>query len=146
MSRVREYMTRKVVTLNPNDTVKDAIRLIKESGHDSFPVVEDGCLVGYVSSIDLLMKDPDVKIEEVMKRDVLVAMENMALKDVARVMFRTGHSKLPVIDGDGRLVGIISNIDIIRSQIERATPEKVEKLRKTLESIHGVKVNVRRGL
>ena len=42
------------------------------------------------------------------------------------------------------MVGIISNIDVIRSQIERATPEKVEKLKNTLEKLHRVKVKVYR--
>jgi len=144
--RVKDYMTRKVVTLSPDNTVEDAIKLIEKTGHDSFPVVNNGYLVGYVSSIDLLMKDPKTKIRDVMKKEVHVAKENMPLKDVARVMFRTGHSKLPVVDDEGRLVGIISNIDIIRSQIERATPEKVEKLRKTLEKIHNVNVTIRRGI
>ena len=142
--RVKDYMTRNVVTLSPEDTVEDAIKLIEETGHDSFPVVKDGFLVGYVSSIDLLKKDPKMKIREVMKREIHVAKEDMLLRDVARVMFRTGHSKLPVVDNEGRLVGIISNIDVIRSQIERATPEKVEKLKRTLEKLHGVNINIKR--
>ncbi len=142
--RVKDYMTKNVITLSPEDTVEDAVRIIKETGHDGFPVVKDGYLVGYVSSIDLLMKDPKKKIRDVMRREVHVAREDMPLKDVARVMFRTGHSKLPVVDKEGRLIGIISNIDVIRSQIERATPEKVEKLKNTLEKLHGVRVKVYR--
>ncbi|ADB58347.1 CBS domain-containing ParB/RepB/Spo0J family partition protein [Archaeoglobus profundus] len=144
--RVKDYMTKNVVTLSPENTVEDAIRLIEETGHDGFPVVdEDGMLVGYVSSIDLLKKDPTMKIKDIMKKEVHVAKEYMPLKDVARVMFRTGHSKLPVVDDRGRLVGIISNTDVIRSQIERATPEKVEKLKKTLEKIHNTNITIERG-
>jgi len=144
--KVADYMTRSVVTLSPEDTVEDAINLIEKTGHDGFPVVDkNGILVGYVSSIDLLKKDPKTKIKDVMKKEVHVAREFMSLKDVARVMFRTGHSKLPVVDERGRLVGIISNADVIRSQIERATPEKVEKLKRTLEKIHGVTVEIERG-
>lgn len=142
--KVRDYMTKNVVTLSPEDTVEDAIKLIKETGHDSFPVVKDGYLVGYVSSIDLLMKDPKSKIRDVMRKEVHVAKEDMSLRDVARVMFRTGHSKLPVVDDEGRLVGLISNIDVIRSQIERATPEKVEKLKSALVRLHDIEVNVYR--
>ena len=142
--RVKDYMTKNVVTLSPEDTVEDAVKIIEKTGHDGFPVVKNGYLVGYVSSIDLLMKDPKRKIKEVMKREVHVAKEDMSLRDVARVMFRTGHSKLPVVDDEGRLVGLISNIDVIRSQIERATPEKVKKLRNTLEKLHKIRVNVYR--
>ncbi len=144
--RVADYMTKNVITLSPEDTVEDAINLIEKTGHDGFPVVDENRkLIGYVSSTDLLRKDPKTKIREVMSRELYVAREFMDLKDAARVMFRTGHSKLPVVDDEGRLVGIITNADVIRSQIERASPEKVEKLKRTLEKIHGVKITVRRG-
>jgi len=106
---------------------------------------KDKKVIGYVSSIDLLRKDPKMKIRDVISKELYVATEFMDLKDVARVMFRTGHSKLPVVDRNGRLVGIISNADVIRSQIERASPEKVEKLKRTLEKIHGVRISVERG-
>lgn len=144
--RVADYMTRNVITLSPDDTVEDAINLIEKTGHDGFPVVDgDGKVIGYVSSIDLLRKDPKMKIGDVMSKDLYVARDFMDLKDIARVMFRTGHSKLPVVDKDGRLVGIITNADVIRSQIERASPEKVEKLKRTLERIHSIKVTIERG-
>jgi len=144
--KVADYMTRNVITLSPDDTVEDAINLIEKTGHDGFPVIDkDKKVIGYVSSIDLLRKDPKMKIRDVMSKELYVAMDFMDLRDVARVMFRTGHSKLPVVDRNGRLVGIISNADVIRSQIERASPEKVEKLKRTLEKIHGVRISVERG-
>ncbi len=143
--RVADYMTKNVITLSPEDTVEDAINLIEKTGHDGFPVVDENRrLIGYVSSIDLLRKDPNTKIKDVMSKELYVAREFMDLKDAARVMFRTGHSKLPVVDEEGRLVGIITNADVIRSQIERASPEKVEKLKRTLEKIHGVRITVGR--
>jgi len=139
-------MTKSVITVSPEDTVEDAIELIQKTGHDSFPVVDnDGKVIGYISSIDLLKKDSNLKIKDIMIRQLYVAREFMDLRDAARVMFRTGHSKLPVVDEEGRLVGIISNSDVIRSQIERVDPDKVEKFRKTIEKVHGVNVELRRG-
>ncbi len=143
--RVNNYMTKSVITLSPENTVEDAIDLIEKTGHDGFPVVDsDMKVLGYISSIDLLKKDPKIKIKDIMARQLYVAREFMDLRDAARVMFRTGHSKLPVVDEEGRLVGIISNSDVIRSQIERVDPAKVEKFRKTIEKVHGVKVNLER--
>jgi len=140
-------MTRNVYSLKPDDTVKDAIELIHSTGHDSFPVVDDeNRVIGYVSAIDLLERGPETKIREIMSRKLYVAREFMDLRDAARVMFRTGHSKLPVVDDRNRLVGIISNADVIRSQIERADPSKVEKLKNTIEKVHNVRANVRRGV
>ncbi len=143
--KVKEYMTKNVNTIKPDDTVEDAIKLVKKTGHDSFPVVDDeNRVVGYVSAVDIIDKDPKTKIEDVMSKELYVARDFMDLRDAARVMFRTGHSKLPVVDENNRLVGIISNADVIRSQIEKVDPDKVEKLKKTIEKVHGVKTNVRR--
>ncbi|AGK60861.1 hypothetical protein Asulf_00854 [Archaeoglobus sulfaticallidus PM70-1] len=144
--RVKDYMTRSVVTLSPENTVEDAINLIEKTGHDGFPVVDsEKKVIGYISSIDLLKKDPSSKIKDIMARQLYVAREFMDLRDAARVMFRTGHSKLPVVDEDGKLVGIISNSDVIRSQIERVDPSKVEKFKKTIEKVHNVEVELKRG-
>lgn len=144
--RVADYMTRNVYTLNPDATVADAIELIKRTGHDSFPVIDSGMkVIGYVSAVDIVGAKPETKIRDVMSKQLYVAREFMDLRDVARVMFRTGHSKLPVVDDSNRLIGIISNADVIRSQIERVDPSKVEKLKKTIEKVHGVRVNVERG-
>jgi len=144
--RVADYMTRNVYTLKPENTVADAIELIKKTGHDSFPVVDSEMrVIGYVSAVDIVGSDPKAKISDVMSKELYVAREFMDLRDAARVMFRTGHSKLPVVDDADRLVGIISNADVIRSQIERADPEKVEKLRRTIEKVHGLATQVYTG-
>ena len=144
--RVADYMTKSVITLKPDDTVADAIKLIEKTGHDGFPVVDDkNVVIGYVSSRDLLRKDDGTKIRDVMTKQIFVAREFMDLRDAARVMFRTGHSKLPVVDEEGRLLGILTNMDVIRSQIERADPMKVERLKKTMENIHNIRVDVSRG-
>ncbi len=144
--KVKDYMTRDVITVTPDTTVREVIRLIENTGHDGFPVVDSsGKVVGYVSSRDLLRKPATMRVEDIMSTQLYVAREYMDLRDAARVMFRTGHSKLPVVDSDGKLLGIITNADVIRSQIERADPRKVEKLKKTIEKVHGVNVSVSRG-
>ncbi len=79
-----------------------------------------------------------------MATELLVAHPDMKVNDAARVILRSGIQKLPVVDDAGNLVGIISNADVIRSQIERATPEKVGKLMRTLEQIHGIELTEER--
>ncbi len=140
--KVRDYMTQDVDTVSPDYTVKDVIGLIRKTGHDGFPVVEDGRVTGYVSAAGLLEKGLGEKISNVMSRDVLVADTEMDMTDVARVLFRSGKSKLPVVDQSGHLRGIITNSDVIRSHIERTSPQKVWTLKKTLEAIHNIHVDV----
>jgi IMP dehydrogenase len=143
--RVGDYMTGKVITVSPDDTVMDVIKLTRETGHDGFPVTRDGKVEGYISSLDMLLCESDEVVKNVMSKNLIVAHPSMEINEVARVIFRLGVSKLPVVDDQGRLVGIITNSDVIRSQIERADPQKVWKLKKTLEMLHDVSITVGRG-
>jgi len=138
--KVEDYMTREVISVLATDTVSDVISLIKNTKHDGFPVVKEKKIIGYVSSIDILLCDPQVKVADIMSVNLVVARRDMDLFDAARVLFRSDRKKLPVIDDEGAVIGIISNSDVIRSQIERATPDKVWKLMRTLRTIHKVQV------
>ncbi|WP_435348957.1 CBS pair associated ParBc domain-containing protein [Haloarchaeobius sp. HRN-SO-5] len=143
--RVRDYMTQEVVTVSPDETVGEVAKRIAESDeHSGFPVCDRRKVEGFVSARDLLLADEGAPIFKVMTTDLIVAHPEMKVTDAARVILRSGIQKLPVVDDAGNLVGIISNADVIRSQIERATPEKVGKLRRTLENIHGVQLDQER--
>ncbi len=136
---VQTYMTRDVATVSPEDTVSEvAERIVNSDGHSGFPVCDGRYVEGFISARDLLLKGEDEPIFKVMSTDLLVAHPDMKLTDAARVILRSGIRRLPVVDDAGNLVGIISNADVTRSQIERATPGKVDKLIRTLENIHDV--------
>jgi len=142
---VQDYMTRDVETVSPDDTVRDVAERITDSeNHSGFPVCDGRHVEGFVSARDLLLERDEEPIFRVMSTELLVAHPEMKLTDAARVILRSGIRRLPVVDDAGNLVGIISNADVIRSQIERATPSKVDKLVKTLENIHGVDARERR--
>jgi IMP dehydrogenase len=144
-ARVKEYMTREVATVSADDTVREVARRIAESeGHNGFPVTDGRRVEGFVSARDMLLADDDAPIFTVMEEDLVVAHPEMDVIDAARVILRSGIQKLPVVDDAGNLVGIISNTDVVRSQIERATPEKVGDLMETLKHIHDVTVRQER--
>ncbi|WP_436927307.1 CBS domain-containing protein [Halosimplex amylolyticum] len=142
---VKDYMTREVETVSPDDTVGDvAAKIAGSTEHSGFPVCDGRHVEGFVSARDLLQEPDAEPIFKVMSDDLLVAHPDMNVDDAARVILRSGIQKLPVVDDAGNLVGIISNADVIRSQIERATPGKVDNLMQTLENIHGVAVSQER--
>ncbi|HKJ58425.1 MAG TPA: CBS domain-containing protein [Halobacteriales archaeon] len=142
--RVKEYMTSEVATVSPDETVDEVATRIAETGHDGFPVCDGRRVEGFISARDLLLADDGEPIFKVMSQDLIVAHPDMKVTDAARVILRSGIQKLPVVDDAGNLVGIISNADVVRSQIERATPEKVGKLKRTLESIHDIEATEER--
>src|SRR6056297_1309382 len=136
---VGDYMTQDVATVPPDATVEEvAVRIAESDNHSGYPVCDRRRVEGFISARDLLLADDGEPIWKVMSTNLIVAHPEMKVTDAARVILRSGIQKLPVVDDAGNLVGIISNADVIRSQIERATPEKVGKLIRTLENIHGV--------
>ncbi|XVH30858.1 CBS domain-containing protein [Haloferacaceae archaeon DSL9] len=142
---VKEYMTREVSTVSPDDTVAEVARCIIESDdHNGFPVCDGRKVEGFVTARDLLLADDNAPIFTVMADEIIVAHPEMKVTDAARVILRSGIQKLPVVDDAGNLVGIISNTDVVRSQIERVTPQKVGKLIRTLEQIHDVRIDQER--
>ena len=142
---VGEYMTREVETVSPDETVAAVARRMADSdGHNGFPVTQGRTVEGFVSAGDLLLADDDAPVFTVMTEDLIVAHPDMKVTDAARVILRSGIQRLPVVDDADNLVGIISNTDVVRSQIERATPGKVGKLMRTLAQIHGVDLDEER--
>jgi predicted transcriptional regulator len=136
---VKDYMTREVITVKPETSNEEVIELMKVTGHDGFPVKTNGRVIGIVTAFDLLLKPWLRDVSQIMSTDVVVADQEMSLNDAARVMFRMGISRMPVMDNEGHLVGIVTNTDIVRSHIERSTPMKVNYFKKTLEQLYDIK-------
>jgi IMP dehydrogenase len=137
-------MTSDVTSLDPGLTVEEAIERVAEEGHVGLPVADGERLVGFMTPKELLRQrdNPDAPLTEVMAPGTVVAHPDMSLGDAARILFRMGVKELPVVDDEGHMVGIISTTDVIRAQIERMTPSKMEKLRTTLESLYDVDIDV----
>ncbi|BAP60411.1 CBS domain-containing ParB/RepB/Spo0J family partition protein [Methanococcus maripaludis] len=130
MVYAEEYMTKKVHSITPDATVSDIIKLVKETTHDTFPVVVNSKVKGIVSVHDLIGKDELDEVSEFMtpRDDMIVTKPHTKIMDVGRIMFRTGFSKLPIVDENNNILGIITNTDVIRSQIEKTTPKKLKKI------------------
>ncbi|HEX3001688.1 MAG TPA: CBS domain-containing protein [Methanoregula sp.] len=143
--RVKDYMTYDVVSVDVQGTAKDVINRIQKTNHDGFPVVDVTKVVGYISARDLLFVQPETPILQVMSKNLIVADPDMDINDAARVIFRSGIQKLPVVDEKNNLLGIISNSDVIRSQIEHVSPEKVFSFMSTLKKLYNVDPTLDRG-
>ncbi|KZX16711.1 inosine-5'-monophosphate dehydrogenase [Methanobrevibacter cuticularis] len=144
-SLVRNYMTKEVISVKPDTLNEEVIKLMKETGHDGFPVInDDENIVGIVTAFDLLLKEWEDLVKDIMSTDVVIARQDMSINDASRVMFRQGISRLPVVGENGMLKGIITNTDMVRSHIERSTPTKVNYFKKTLEQLYGIKTSLKR--
>lgn len=141
---VKDYMTKKVITVTPDTPAGEVLELMQLTGHDGFPVKTNGEVIGMVTAFDLLLKPWADYVEGIMTTDIVVADKEMSINDAARVMFRMGISRMPVMNKEGKLVGIITNTDIVRSHIERSTPTKVKYFKQTLEQLYGIDTKLER--
>ena len=132
-SFVKDYMTKNVICVSPNTPTEEIIELMRTSRHNSYPVVEDEKLVGMVTAFDVVSKEWADTVDGLMSTKLVVANPDLSIIDASRVMFRRGISRMPVVDENSKIVGIITNTDMVRSHIERSTPNKVEYFNLLLE-------------
>jgi CBS domain-containing protein len=147
--RVRDYMVLEVEHLSRTTTVGEAIGRLMKSRHHGMPVTDEGGkLVGFVSAKELLRHctETSLPIERIIRPGTYTATPEMALDDVARIMFRFGLRDLPITDEHGVLCGIVSNLDIVRSHFERATPAKAETLKNLMAERYQLPFAFRRGI
>ena len=118
--KVFETMTPDVLMVGPAGTLAEAARLMKENDIGTLPVCDAGRLVGMLTDRDITVRataegrDPRVtRVEEVMTPEVICCLESDDVKQAADVMQRAQLRRLLVIDGEGRLAGIVSLGDIV---------------------------------
>jgi len=117
---VKDVMTRNPVTVSPNDSVWDAVVKMDALGVGALPVVDDnGRVVGIFTERDLLRRvvakrlDPKkVLVRDVMTRDPVTVKPTDTVETAKRLMAKIKARHLPVVDDEGKLVGIVSIKDI----------------------------------
>jgi CBS domain-containing protein len=118
--KVSQCMTRDVKIISPDQTIREAARMMADIDAGILPVGEDDRLVGMITDRDIAIravaegKSPDSKIREVMSDEVLYCFEDQELDEVAKNMGDEQIRRLPVVSRDKRLVGIVSLGDLAR--------------------------------
>ena len=133
-----DIMTRDPVCCSPNDTVKKAAELMKAEDVGPLPVVEAGKLVGIVTDRDLVLNvlargldAANTKVSEAMTRDPISCKEQEALEDALEKMSTYQIRRRPVVDDQGRILGIIAQADIAtRIQDPEVAGEVVQEVSK----------------
>jgi CBS domain-containing protein len=120
--KIADVMTPNVITCKPNDTIVDAARKMAQYNIGSVVVVDEkGVIVGILTEGDIVRRvvarglDPSkTLVGDVMTRNPVTIFSDASLVAAADLMKRKGIGHLPVVDNDGRLVGIITRTDIVR--------------------------------
>lgn len=105
------------ITLNHEQTLGDAQRIMKEHKIGGIPVVNDkGILVGILTNRDLrFQKDASIKIDQIMtKSNLITAKEGIGMEAAESILQEHKIEKLPIIDPQGKLIGLITYKDILK--------------------------------
>lgn len=120
--RVSEAMTREVRVANPGQSIRDVAKIMAEIDAGAVPVGENDRLVGMITDRDIAIravahgKGPDTPVREVMSKEVMYVFEDEDLEHVAHNMADIQVRRLPVVNREKRLVGIISLGDIAQNE------------------------------
>jgi acetoin utilization protein AcuB len=136
---VKYWMRKDVVSIDVNDSMHQAINLMKQHKLSILPVTKMGSLVGVVTDRDikrasasdatsleiheLIYLLSQIKIQEIMTRDPVIVPPDYTLEETASVLLKNNISGVPVV-ASGKLVGIITQMDLFRALISLSGLEK----------------------
>src|SRR3954453_3385911 len=116
--KVSEAMTRDVRVAGPEETVQDAAKTMAELDAGALPVGEKDHLIGMITDRDIAIrgiakgKGPKAKVRDVMTEDIKYCFDDQDVEEVTRNMADIQVRRLPVLNREKRLVGILSLGDI----------------------------------
>ncbi|GAA6733658.1 magnesium transporter [Thermus oshimai] len=126
-------MTPEYIALKSSMTVEEVLRFLRRAAPDAetiyylYVVDEEGRLIGVLSLRDLIVADPRTRVKEIMNPEVIFVRTDTDQEEVARLMADYDFTVLPVVDEEGRLVGIVTIDDVVDVLEEEAT-EDIHKL------------------
>lgn len=134
MKQLKELMTRDVKVITPDMTIGDAAKMMRDGNFGMMPVIEDDRMIGTISDRDITIravaegKDCSSKVRDVMSEGIAWAYEDESVEQAATIMSERQVRRLPVVNRDKRLVGIVALGDfaVESSQIQPAAQALAE--------------------
>ena len=117
------------VTLNPNETVADAIDLITKRAHGALIVVEDNAPVGIVTEADCENVDRFTQLNKIMSKDLVTLRDDVSPKEAFEFLTQQRRKLAPVINKAGKLVGIITRTGALRATMYQPALDSNGKLK-----------------
>jgi CBS domain-containing protein len=114
MQLVKELMSRDVKVVSPDMTIGEAAREMRDGDFGMLPVGEDDRVIGTLSDRDIVIRavaegrDSGTRVRDIMSEGVAWAYEDDSVEQAAVIMSERQVRRLPVVDRDGRLVGIVA--------------------------------------
>jgi CBS domain-containing protein len=124
--RVGDMVSPEAYAVSPDDTLREAARLMADLDAGALPVGENDQLIGTITDRDITLqvvaegRDPEtVTVGQAMSSDVLYCFENESVEDVSEKMRHWWVRRLPVVSPDKRLIGIVSLGDLTALEVQQ---------------------------
>jgi len=130
---VKNWMSKNVITVNVNDSMSDAVNLLKEHDIRMLPVMKNGTLVGIVTDRDikrasasdatsleiheLLYLLVQIKIKDIMTKNPITVPSDFTVEETAKILLENKISGVPVMNAQDQVEGIITQNDLFRVMI-----------------------------
>ena len=132
---VKELMSSTPRTVSADQTIVDAARAMRDENVGLVPVVDGERLVGTVTDRDITIRvvaeqqDPaSTRVQEIASTDLVTVDPQQDLDEALRLMAQHQVRRLPVVEEDGRLVGIVAQADVAREGSDAQTGEVVQEI------------------
>jgi len=118
MQELKDLMSRDVQVISPDETIKEAAQQMHKGNFGMMPVGENDRMIGTISDRDIVIravaegKDPSTKVHEVMSEGIVWAYEEDSVDDAVKLMSDHQIRRLPIVNADKRLVGIVALGDL----------------------------------
>jgi CBS domain-containing protein len=137
-TKVREVMTDSPRCITPETLVSEAARLMKSEDVGSLPILEGERLTGIVTDRDIVLqavaeeKDPrGMPVREVASRDLVTVGQDEDLSEALKRMASHQIRRIPVVDEDDRLVGIVAQADVAREAKDKDSGQMLADISQT---------------
>jgi len=137
---VKNWMNRSVITIDANDSMENATKLLKQHDIHMLPVMKNGKAVGVVTDRDLKRASASdatsleihelnyllstIKVKEIMTKDPITVPQDFSIEETAEVLLKRKISGVPVVDHYEQMVGIITKSDLFRTIISLTGVER----------------------
>jgi CBS domain-containing protein len=132
---IKDVMTSNPCTIDAEKSVAYAAKMMRDEDVGLAPVVEGDKLIGMLTDRDIAIrvvaegKDPDqVKVRDVASRQLVTIDPQQDLDEALRIMAKHQVRRLPVVEEDGQLVGVVAQADVAREGDDRKTGKLVEEI------------------
>jgi CBS domain-containing protein len=132
---IRDIMTTNPRTVEPSTPIFEAARIMRDDDIGSLPITEGNQLFGTITDRDITIRaiaegrDPQgTTVQEIASRDLITVDPQQDLDEALRLMAQHQVRRLPVVEEDGRLVGIVAQADVAQVGDDARTGETVQQI------------------